>query len=101
MGLGIVTSYVWRSIMVGRHHDALAVEQRAKVAQRGHHNARSRFIGELLTGQRIQHPARDGHLHVISEFDDHTISRITPEPPNDLYVFAVKRMVAVVNGGWG
>jgi len=55
------------------------------------------FVGELLTDQRIQHPGRDGHLYVIRELDDDAISRIPPEPADDLYVFAVKRMVAVVN----
>ena len=69
--------------------------------QRGDRNARSPFVGELLTGQRIQHPGRDGHLHVIRELDDHAISRIAPEPPDDFYVFAVKRMVTVVNDGGG
>jgi len=53
----------------------------------------------LLRGKRIQHTGRDGHLHVIRELDDHAISRIAPEPTNDLYVFAVKRMMAVVNDG--
>ena len=69
--------------------------------QRGHRNARAPFVGELLTGQRIQHPGRDGHLHVIRELDDDAIGRIAPEPTDDLYGFAVKRMVTVVNGGWG
>ena len=69
--------------------------------QRGDRNAGSTFVGESLTGQRIQHPRRDGHLHVIREFDDHAISRIPPEPTDDLYGFAVKRMVTVVNDGGG
>ena len=55
------------------------------------------FVGELLTDQRIQHPGRDGHLHVIREFDDHAVSRIAPEPTDDFYVFAVEGMVTVVN----
>jgi hypothetical protein len=55
------------------------------------------FVGELLTDQRIQHPGRDGHLHVIREFDDHAVRRIASKPPNDLYVFAVEGMVTVVN----
>ena len=82
-----------------RDHEALTVEQRAKVVQRGHRNARANFVGELLTGKRIQHPGRDSHLHVIRELDDDAISRIPAEPPDDLYVFAVKRMVPVVNDG--
>ena len=81
----------------GRDHDALTVEQRAKVEQRGDRNAGSTFVGELLTDQRIQHPGRDGHLHVIREFDDHAVSRIAPEPTDDFYVFAVEGMVTVVN----
>ena len=80
-----------------RDHDWLTVQQRAKFAQRGDREARVLFVGELLTGKRIQHPGRDGHLHVISELDDHAISRIAPKPTNDLYVFAVERMVTVVN----
>ena len=67
--------------------------------QRGHRNARSTFVGELLTGKRIQHPGRDRHLHVISERDDHTVSRIASELTDDLYVFAVEGMVTVVNDG--
>jgi hypothetical protein len=55
----------------------------------------------LLTRQRIQHPGRDSHLHVIGELDDDAISRIASEPTDDLYVFAVERMVAVVNDGRG
>jgi hypothetical protein len=55
------------------------------------------FVAELLTDERIQHPGRDGHLHVIRELDDHTVRRIASEPPNDLYVFAVEGMVTVVN----
>ena len=101
----IVTSCVWGSIRVGhrrgRDHPALNVEQRAKVVQRRHRNARSNFVGELLTDHRIQHPGRDGHLHVIRELDDDAIGRIAPEPTDDLYGFAVKRMVTVVNGGSG
>ena len=85
----------------GRDHHALTVEQRAKLAQRGHRNARSNFVSELLTGQRIQHPRRDGHLHVIRELEDNAIGRVAPEPADDLYGFAVKRMVTVVNRGWG
>jgi len=65
--------------------------------QRGHRKAHLTFVGELLTGQRIQHPARDGHLHVIRERDDHAIRRIAAEPPNDLYVLTVEGMVTVVN----
>jgi len=84
-----------------RDHEALAVEQRAKVVQRGHRNPRTTFVGELLTEQRIQHPGRDSHLHVIRELDDDAISRIPTEPADDLYVFAVKRMVTVVNDGGG
>ena len=101
----MVTSCVLPSRAVGlrrgRDQEALTVEQRAKVVQRGHRNTRSTFLGEWLTGQRIQHPGRDGHLHVISEPDDHAISGVAPEPTDDLYGFAVKRMVTVVNGGWG
>ena len=55
------------------------------------------FVGELLTDQRIQHPGRDGHLHVIRERDDHAVGRIASEPPNDLYVFTLEGMVTVVN----
>jgi hypothetical protein len=90
----IVTSCVWESV-------SLTVEQRAKVVQRGHRNTRSNFVGELLTGKRIQHPGRYRHLHVIHKLDDHTVSRVAPEPTNDLYVFAVKRMMSIVNDGWG
>ena len=79
----------------------LTVEQRAKVLQRGQRDARSTFVGELLTHQRIQHPGRDGHLHVIRERDDHAISRITSEPTNDFHVFAVEGMVTVVNDRGG
>ena len=57
------------------------------------------FVGELLTDQRIQHPGRDGHLHVIRELDDHAVRRIASEPPNDRYVFAVKGMVTIVDDG--
>ena len=64
----------------------LTVEQRAKVVQRGHRNARLTFVGELLTGHRIQHPGWDGHLHVIRELDDHAVGRIAPEPTDDRYV---------------
>jgi len=103
MRLRIVTSCVLRSPVVGhrRHRDqeGLTVEQRAKVLQRGHGKARSNFVGELLTDQRIQHPGRDGHLHVIREPDDHAVSRIAAEATDDLYVFAVERMVSVVNDG--
>ena len=53
----------------------------------------------MLTDKRIQHPGRDGHLHVISELDDHAISRIAPKPTDDLYVFAVNRMVPIANDG--
>jgi hypothetical protein len=51
----------------------------------------------LLTDQRIQHPGRDGYLHVIGERDDHAVSGIAAEATDDLYVFAVKRMVTVMN----
>jgi hypothetical protein len=105
MRLPIVTSGVLGFISLGhrRHRDqeGLTVEQRAKVVQRGHRNTRSNFVGELLTGKRIQHPGRDSHLHVIGELDDDAISRIASEPTDDLYVFAVERMVAVVNDRWG
>ena len=82
-----------------RDHEALTVEQRAKVTQRGHRDARTNFTGELLTGKRIQHPGRDGHLHVISKLDDHAIRCLASEPTDDRYVFAVERMVMVVNDG--
>ena len=59
------------------------------------------FVGELLTDQRIQHPARDGHLHVIRERDDHAVRRIASKPTDDLYVFAVEGMVTVVNDRGG
>ena len=59
------------------------------------------FVGELLTDQRIQHPGRDGHLHVIRERDDHAISCIAAEATDDLYVLAVELMVSVVNDGRG
>ena len=105
MRLPIVTSGISAFISLGhRHHrdqEGLTVEQRAKVVQRGYRNARSNFVGELLTGKRIQHPGRDSHLHVIGELDDDAISRIASEPTDDLYVFAVERMVAVVNDGGG
>jgi hypothetical protein len=103
MRSAIVTSCVSESISRGhqrRDQEGLTVEQRAKVVQRGYRNTRTNFVGELLTGKRIQHPGRDGHLHVISELDDHAISRIAPKPTNDLYVFAVERMVTVVNDRW-
>jgi hypothetical protein len=96
----IVTSCVWESSSRGhrlRDQKGLTVEQRAKIVQRGHRNTRSNFVGELLTGKRIQHPGRDGHLYVIRELDDHAISRIASEATDDLYVFAVERMVTVVN----
>lgn len=54
-------------------------------------------VGELLTDQRIQHPGRNGHLHVIRELDDHAVRRIASQPPNDRYVFTVEGMVTVVN----
>jgi hypothetical protein len=82
-----------------RDHDWLTVQQRAKFAQRRDRQARVLFVGELLTDQRIQHPGRDGHLHVIRELDDHAISRIAAQATNDLYLFAVKRMMPVVNDG--
>ena len=69
--------------------------------QRGHHNARSTFVGELLTDQRIQHPGRDRHVHVIPELEDHTVSGVAPEPADDFYGLAAERMVTVVNGGGG
>ena len=101
----IVTSFVLGSTSVGysRRHDqqGLTVNQRAKVVQRGHRNTRSIFVGELLTGQRIQYPGRHRHLHVICELDDHAVRRVASEPTDDLYVFAVERMVPVVNDGWG
>jgi hypothetical protein len=57
MRLRIVTSCVLRSPVVGhrrrRDQEGLTVEQRAKVLQRGHRKARSNFVGELLTRQRI------------------------------------------------
>jgi len=95
---------VSESIPQGHHrrdHEVLTVEQRAKVVQCGHRNTRSHFVGELLTGQRIQHPGRDGHLYVIRELDDHAVSRVAAEATDDLYVFAVERMVTVVNDGEG
>jgi len=104
MRLRIVTSCVLRSPVLGHRHrdqEGLTVEQRAKVLQRGHGQARLTFVGELLTDERIQHPGRDGHLHVIRKLDDHAISRIASEPTDDLYVFAVERMVTVVNDGGG
>ena len=105
MRLPIVTSSVLRSLVVGhrrsRDHEGLTVEQRAKVLQRGHRKTRTPFVGELLTDQRIQHPGRDGDLHVIGELDDHAVGRIASEPTDDLYVFAVERMVSVVNDGGG
>ena len=82
-----------------RAHHGLTVKQHAKVVERGHRNTRPHVVGELLTGQRIQHPGRNGYLHVISELDDHAISRVASETTNDLYVFAVERMVTVVNRG--
>ena len=59
------------------------------------------FVGELLTGERIQHPGRDGHLYVIRELDDHAVPRIASQPPNDRYGFAVEGMVTVVNDRGG
>jgi hypothetical protein len=59
------------------------------------------FVDELLTDERIQHPGRDGHLHVIRELDDHTVRRIASEPTNDRYVFAVEGMVTIVNDRGG
>jgi len=82
-----------------RDRDRLTVQQRAQFAQRRDREARVLFVGELLTGNRIQHPGRDGHLYVIREPDDHAVRRIAAEPTDDLYVFAVERMVTVVNDG--
>jgi putative transposase len=59
------------------------------------------LVGELLTGERIQHPGWDGHLYVIREPDDHAVRRVASEPPNDRYGFAVEGMVAVVNDRGG
>jgi len=57
------------------------------------------FFGSDRRIQSIQHPGRDSHLHVIRQLDDDATSRIPAEPADDLYVFAVKRMVTVVNDG--
>src|SRR3982074_2806555 len=54
-----------------------------------------------MTGQRMQHPGRYGHLHVIRELDDHAICHIAAESTDDLYVFAVEGMVTIVNDGGG
>ena len=101
----IVTSRLLRSLRVdrGRHrdHDWLTVQQRTKFAQRRDREARVLFVGELLTGERIQHPGRDGHLYVIRELDDHAVPRIASQPPNDRYGFAVEGMVTVVNDRGG
>jgi hypothetical protein len=59
------------------------------------------FVGELLTGERIQHPGRYGHLYVIRELDDHAVRRIASQPPNDRYGFTVEGMVTVVNDRGG
>ena len=73
------------------------VEQLAKIAQGRQADAGSRFLGELRTGQRIQHPGRHGDLNFIRQRDDDAISRMTPEPTDDLYRFAVEWMVTVVD----
>ena len=76
-----------------------AVDQRAQVAQRRPRDTRARVVRELLTGQRIQHPGRDRHVHVVRERNDHAVGRVAPPPTDDRYVFAVERMVTVVNRG--
>lgn len=100
VGSRILTSYGRDCATTDREGDSghrLAVDHRAKVAQRRHRDAGACFVGELCTGQRIQHPGRHGHLHVITERDDHAVSHITPEPTEDLYGLAVEWMVTVVN----
>ena len=79
----------------------MTVQQRAKFAQGRDREARVRFVGELLTGHRIQHPGRNSHLHVIGERDDDALSRIPAEATDDLYRFAVERVVTVVDDGGG
>jgi len=81
-----------------RGQQRLPVDQRAQIAQGRHGDARVRFVGELLTGQRIQHPGRHGHLHVIRQRDDDTVRGIATQPTDDRDVLAVEGMVTVVNG---
>ena len=102
VGSRILTSYGRDCATAAREGDTgqwLAVDQRAKVAQRRHRDAGARFVRELRTGQRIQHPAGHSDLHVIRQRDDHAVRRLASEPTDDRYRFAVERMVAIVNRG--
>lgn len=56
-------------------------------------------FSELLTAHRIQHPTGHSDLHLITQFDDEAVGRGAPEPTDDLYGFAVKGVVTVVNDG--
>ena len=83
----------------GRNQPGLTVHELTECTQRRDRNARLRFFRELLTAHRIQHPAGHSDLHLITQFDDEAVDRRTPELTDDLYGFAVKGMVTVVNDG--
>jgi hypothetical protein len=100
----IVTSCVLRSPVTGFHRagrgqPGLTVQELTECTQRRYSNARLRFFSELLTAHRIQHPTGYSDLHLIMQSDDEAVGRGAPEPTDDLYGFAVKRMVTVVNDG--
>jgi hypothetical protein len=100
----IVTSCVSRSPVAGLHRagrgqPGLTIHELTECTQRRDSNARLRFFSELLTAHRIQHPAGHGDVDVITELDDHAVARRSPEMTDDLYAFAVKRMVTVVDDG--
>ena len=100
----IVTSCVSRSPSAGLHQacgepPGLTVNELTEFTQGRHGNAGPHFFGELLTAHRIQHPTGHGDLYVITKLDDEAVCRIAPKPTDDLYLFAVKGTVAIVNDG--
>jgi hypothetical protein len=60
---------------------------------------RSRIVTSCVLRSPIQHPTGYSDLHLIMQSDDEAVGRGAPEPTDDLYGFAVKRMVTVVNDG--
>ena len=61
----------------------LGIEQRAQLAQSSQRNARPRFVVQLRTDRRVQHPARQDDLQAIRQQSQDAVSCHVSMPAHD------------------
>jgi hypothetical protein len=81
-----------------RSKQRLTVEELSQLDQRRHGQTRLGFVPKSPTEDGVQHPDGDGEMHsVLAHAHDQAVPAVAPEPPYDLYFFAVEWVVPVVD----